>query len=408
MSSTTPAEPSTPAGNASSRRRYDIDWLRIGAFGLLIFYHIGMFFNTEGWHAKSTSANTAMEPIMWLSSPWRLPLLFFISGIAIRYLSDKLGSGRFAVDRVWRLFPVIVFGMYVIVAPQTYSELVQAGEVSSGFFEFYLGYAGTWDGPYSIHTPTWNHLWYVVYLFVYCLLLTPLIPVLRWLVDHRWMSEMTAWARRSRMGPVLILLLPTIPLFVIRFTLSNRFDTTHDLFNDWANHAISFGFVFWGYLIAKQEALWALVDRARWLAVSVTLILFGFLLLSYQDWAVTASHEIWLWAARLARVVYTWSIILALLGLARRYLNHDGPVRRYLSEAIFPFYILHQTITVVTGFWIAPLGLNVWVEFVILVIATLGGCVLGFELVKRIAPLRPVMGLKWRREKTSFTKVDVM
>ncbi|MFS2316395.1 acyltransferase family protein [Maricaulis sp. D1M11] len=397
MSSTTPAEPSTPAGNASSRRRYDIDWLRIGAFGLLIFYHIGMFFNTEGWHAKSTSANTAMEPIMWLSSPWRLPLLFFISGIAIRYLSDKLGSGRFAVDRVWRLFPVILFGMYVIVAPQTYSELVQSGEVSSGFVEFYLGYAGTWDGPYSVHTPTWNHLWYVVYLFVYCLLLAPLIPVLRWLVDYRWMSEMTAWARRSRMGPVLILLLPTIPLFVIRFTLSNRFDTTHDLFNDWANHAISFGFVFWGYLIAKREALWELVDRARWLAVSVTLILFGFLLLSYQDWEVTASHEIWLWAARLARVVYTWSIILALLGLARRYLNHDGPVRRYLSEAIFPFYILHQTITVVTGFWIAPLGLNVWVEFVILVIATLGGCVLGFELVKRIAPLRPVMGLKWHR-----------
>ena len=63
---------------STGSRHYGLDWLRIGVFILLIFYHTGMFFNTEGWHAKSLNANDAMEPFMWLSSPWRLPLLFLI------------------------------------------------------------------------------------------------------------------------------------------------------------------------------------------------------------------------------------------------------------------------------------------------------------------------------------------
>ena len=140
MSTNSPPQPAVSPGPfappASVTRHYALDWLRIIVFILLIFYHIGMYFNTEGWHAKSVHANDAMEPLMWLSSPWRLPLLFFISGVAIRFLGDKLGAGRFALDRSWRLFPVILFGMYVIVAPQTYAELRSAGVIEPGFIDF--------------------------------------------------------------------------------------------------------------------------------------------------------------------------------------------------------------------------------------------------------------------------------
>ena len=98
-------------------RRFDLDWLRIIAFGLLIFYHIGMFYVTWGWHVKSPHANSEPELAMMLLNPWRLALLFFISGVALRFLSDKLGSGRFALDRTVRLLPVIVFGMVYVYLP---------------------------------------------------------------------------------------------------------------------------------------------------------------------------------------------------------------------------------------------------------------------------------------------------
>lgn len=377
-------------------RRYDLDWLRIIAFGLLIFYHIGMFFNTEGWHAKSLHANSAMEPLMWLSSPWRLPLLFFVSGVAIRFLSDKLGSVRFAIDRSWRLFPVILFGMYVIVAPQTYVELRSAGEIEPGFLAFYRGYAAEWDGPWSIHTPTWNHLWYVVYLFVYSLLLAPLFPLLRRLADSRAFMAAGRVTSRHIGFAVLLILVPLVPLLTIRFTLMPAFPTTHDLFNDWANHAYSLTMVMLGYFLAKNDGFWHGIDRILPVSGVITVFAFVFLYWSYMDWDRTATNELWVWTARISRIVFSWTIILSLVGLARIFLTGDGPIRRYLTEAIFPYYILHQTITVVAGYALSGLGLGVWTEFFLLVLMTAAGCVLGFELVRRIAVLRPVMGLKLR------------
>jgi hypothetical protein len=380
--------------NAQFTRRYDLDWLRIIAFGLLIFYHIGMFFNTEGWHAKSLGANDAMEPLMWLSSPWRLPLLFLVSGVAIRFLSDKLGSARFAADRSWRLFPVILFGMYVVVAPQTYVELRSAGEIAPGLVDFYRGYAFEWDGPWSVHTPTWNHLWYVVYLFVYSLLLAPLFPLLRWLADSPAMAALGQMTARSGLAAMLLILLPLVPLLAIRFTLVPDFPTTHDLVNDWANHAQSLTMILLGYVLAKNDGLWRGIDRILPIAGSVTVVLGVFLFASYQNWEMAAESPVWLWTARMGRIVFSWTIILSLVGLARIFLTGDGPVRRYLTEAVFPYYILHQTITVVAGYALSGLGLNVWVEFALLVAVTAGGCAIGFEIVRRIPFLRPVMGLK--------------
>jgi len=382
--------------NPIPARRHDLDWLRILAFALLIFYHIGMFFNSEGWHAKSVHASGHIEPLMWLSSPWRLPLLFFISGVAIRFLSDKLGAPGFARERTLRLLPVIVFGMYVVVAPQTYVELRAAGEIEPGVLAFWTGYAGQWDGPWSVHTPTWNHLWYVVYLFVYALLLAPFLPLLRRGADGfaRWLErhEGPGWA-----GPVLLIALGAAPFLAIRFTLVPHFPTTHDLVEDWANHANSLLFLVYGYVFAKSDALWRGVDRALPLATALTLLLAAFLFTVYQDWDATAANPLLVWPARVGRVVFAWTMIMTLAGLSRRFLNRDGPARRYLTEAIFPVYILHQTIIVVAGYALTGRGLGVWGEFALLLAITVAGCFAGFELVRRIAPLRPFFGLKLDR-----------
>lgn len=389
-----------PNPNAAFARRHDLDWLRIIAFGLLIFYHVGMFFNTEGWHAKSTHANAAMEPIMWLSSPWRLPLLFLISGVALRFLSDKLGSGGFARERFVRLFPVILFGMYVVVAPQTYVQLLAAGEIGPNFWGFYRGYALEWDGPWSIHTPTWNHLWYVVYLFVYSLLLAPLIPLLRAGADSRIMERFGNLLARPVIGPVLLVALPVIPFLVIRFTLSEQFPTTHALLDDWANHANSLLILLYGYALAKNAALWRAIARA-WPAIgALTLVLFTFLLTAYMNVEAVFGIDWLAWTARIARIVFAWSIILTLLGAAQAFLNRDGPLRRYLTEAIFPVYILHQTITVTAGYWMAQQGWDVWTEFAALTAITALGSFAGFEIIRRIPVLRPVFGLKLRSKPT--------
>ncbi len=113
-------------------RRFDLDWLRIAAFGLLIFYHVGMFYVTWGFHVKSSHASRAVEPLMLLLNPWRLTLLFVISGCATRFMLDKMKPGAFLASRTARLLVPLVFGMFVIVPPQTYFEIVEK-----------LGYSGS-------------------------------------------------------------------------------------------------------------------------------------------------------------------------------------------------------------------------------------------------------------------------
>ncbi|WP_440958379.1 acyltransferase family protein [Oceanicaulis sp. LC35] len=381
-----------PRAMAAPTRRHDLDWLRIIAFGLLVLYHVGMFYVPWGWHVKSVHAGSGAEPLMSLLNPWRLALLFFISGVAFRYLYDKSGGWKFAGERTWRLLPVIVFGMLVVVMPQTYFQLREMGEIEPGILAFWPHYITDWEIA-GIAVPTWNHLWYVVYLFVYALVLAPLMGLLK--AFGRGPGAVLGRIWDSRFGPLLIIGLGFAPMMVYRVFLTPHFDVTHNLVWDWANHAYSFTCVLYGFFAAKSERFWRGVDRALPLALGLTVVL-GVVLTPVWAlyWDQVAEHAVPLWLARAGRVLYAWSMIVTLLGLARRFLNTDGPVRRYLTEAIFPVYILHQTITVAAGYALTRMGLDVWTEFVLLTLITYAGSFAGFEIIRRIKPLRPLFGLK--------------
>ena len=85
-------------------RHYGMDWLRIGAFGLLILYHIGMVFVPWGFQVKTAHPIAWVEIPMFLTNPWRLTLLFVVSGYASRALLAKAGgAGAFMGSRSARL-----------------------------------------------------------------------------------------------------------------------------------------------------------------------------------------------------------------------------------------------------------------------------------------------------------------
>ena len=115
-----------------NQRRHDLDWLRVIAFSLLIFYHVGMYYVSWGWHVKSPYSGEFLEPIMQLLNPWRLSLLFVISGVAFRFASDKFSRSTMAKLRTRRLLIPLLFGSFVIVAPQTYFELLANGVITPG------------------------------------------------------------------------------------------------------------------------------------------------------------------------------------------------------------------------------------------------------------------------------------
>lgn len=372
--------------NAIPDRRYDLDWLRIAAFGLLIFYHVGMFYVTWGFHVKSSHAGPAAEPFMLLLNPWRLTLLFIISGSATRFMMDKMKPGAFLGSRSLRLLVPLVFCVFVIVPPQTYFEIVEKLGYSGSVGEFYTKYV-TASGDWGIITPTYNHLWFVVYLFVYTLLIIGVGPLLKRLPAalFRWMA--TGFP---------VVLIPFFFLVLVRATLEPMFEETHALVDDWYAHALYFPAFLFGYAIAKSETFFDNCLKMRWPMLVLSLACWGLLQAgraSGNALGLPPGPGLELFGDAL-REMQAWAMILALFGFARKHLRHDNAARRYLTDAIFPFYIIHQTTIVVAGHYLNQVGLPVGIEAPLLIGITAASCWIGYEIVRRVGILRPLFGLK--------------
>ncbi|MBO9560294.1 MAG: acyltransferase family protein [Caulobacter sp.] len=380
-------------------RRHDLDWIRVGAFFLLILYHVGMFYVPWDWHVKSPHPVEVLEPVMLLTNPWRLTLLFLVSGAATRFMADKTTAGRLTKARAARLLPPLLFAMVVIVPPQSYYQVVEYIAAHPGtpltvdhFWTRYITASGHWcgtDGKCLI-TPTWNHMWFVAYLFVYTLALAGLLLIWRRLGEH-----IQAGAERALNGLGLFIW-PILFLGLMRTWLYPRFGETHALIDDPYVHAVSFSAFLLGFGLAKSEALRDRLVAARWPALVLALM-------AYIGWA----SFVWTYrgetpvpppglkeAMRFVHPVEAWCAIVAILGFGAKHLNRGGAALRYLTLGVFPFYLVHQTLIVVMAHHLAKLGLPQPLEALILIVATFAGCFATYEIVRRIPGVRILFGLK--------------
>jgi len=381
------ARQSATSPSSEAVRRYDLDWLRIFAFGVLIFYHVGLFYTTSDWYLKSRYTSSFIEPIMGLASG-RLALLFFISGVAVRFAMDKQTLRRFLPDRITRLVLPLAFGMAVVCAPQTYVELRYLGEIDPGYLSFYRDYLGF--GDFTLVRPPWNHLWYVAYILVFTLVAAACLPLLRW-ATTALASPFFAWLANGRSWRVLVV--PAIPFAMYTLLLDPYFPTTLALWGDWAYIVRTFSFFLFGFLAAKNADFWNTVDRVLPAAVAFTAMLGGLLLTAYLNEFAVTSDAVLLKGFLLLRVFYAWSLIVTLFGLARRFANRPSATLTYLTAAIFPYYILHQTITLGISYWFTVNEAPLLVEATTIILVTVLGCVLGYEAIRRVPALRPFFGL---------------
>jgi glucans biosynthesis protein C len=233
--------------------------------------------------------------------------------------------------------------------------------------------------------PTWNHLWFVAYLWVYSMILAfaAMLPPARRAAIQRGFETLFAGGR--------LFLLPIAWLFAVRAGLFPSFGETHALADDPYAHAV-YGFAFFfGVGLARSSAAWSAITR-NW-KLSLAGAGLGCAMTFYVQMSSGESMSIEL-AHAASRALLAWSAILGLLGMAQVHLHHDGPVRRYLTEAIFPYYIVHQTIIVVAGFYLKQSSVGSAVEFIGIFAATVLGCALTYEIARRINWLRPILGLK--------------
>ncbi|MGY1409256.1 acyltransferase family protein [Luteimonas sp. A611] len=386
-------------------RRHDLDWVRVLAFALLVLYHVGMYYVSWEWHVDSPHAGPALEPFMMMSSPWRLSLLFLVSGAATAFLLGKVqrqaaASGtppRFLGPRSWRLLLPLAFGMLVIVPPQSYYEVVEKlpGGYHDGYLAFWARYLAADDsfcrGDDCLDLPTWNHLWFVAYLWVYTVVAALLARFAPRVLD----CIATRLGALLASGPAL-LLWPALFLALVRVLLIGRFESTHALVDDWYNHAQYFGVFLLGFLVARNDRVWAAFVRMRWPALALWLGSWLAIATYFELFRDLQPSDALRLSMRMVWGLNQWVAIVAILGFAGRLAPGDSPTLRYLSQAIFPVYILHQTVIVTLAHNAKPLALAPLVEGPLLVVLTFALSFAGYEFIRRIPPLRPLFGLKHR------------
>ena len=379
-----------------SPRRHDIDALRALAFALVILYHVAMFYVADWhWHLKSPHAAEWLQAPMRALNLWRMDLVFLISGLAFGLVARGQTPAGLIRQRSLRLLLPLAFGMAVVVPYQAYAQGVANGLIAPGFGAFLLRYhpgsrwpAGAFDG-WEVGI-TWNHLWYLAYLWVYTVVLALLLPLAESAIGQRLRQAFT------RLRGARLVVVPVLPLALYSVLLWPHFPPTHDLVQDAWLHAVYFTVFVYGYWIGLDGGLWAELVRQRWrtlgLALGLLVLYLGLLGLAQQNGVRAARLPL-----RVLADAYLWAALLAILGWAHHRLNRPWPWLRWANASVYPWYVLHQTVIIGLVVWLAPAQLGPVLEPLALLTGTVALCWGITAVVQRVGWLRPLFGLSGAR-----------
>jgi len=101
-----------------------------------------------------------------------------------------------------------------------------------------------------------------------------------------------------------------------------------------------------------------------------------------------------------------WCYLLTVFGYGMRYLTNNHPLLSYANEAVLPFYILHQPVILMLGYFIIPMPLSILAKYALITPMAFGITLGLYEFaVRRSNLLRRAFGLKLRKPETTTAYV---
>ncbi len=346
----------------TATRRYDIDWLRVIAIALLILYHIAIVFQPWGvllWFIQSDKLLEGLWVPMSMLNVWRIPLLFFVSGMGVAFAIRKRNWLQLIMERIRRILLPFLFGIFTIVPLHVL--------IWQKYYNQDLSY-----------TVQLGHLWFLANIFAYVLLFIPLFIYIR----NDKAGNIIILLRRMFGTPWGLILIATV--FVLEAILANP--EIYEMYAlSWHGFILGLLAFFFGFCFVQSgDVFWQMLLKWRWVYFSTALLLFTVRLMFFQlkapGYLVAVESNTW---------------IFAVLGFGHKYLNRPGKLLSYLSGAAYPVYIIHMIFLYLGAFLILPLNIPASLKFILIILFTGVGCFAAYDLlIRRIKFLRPLFGLK--------------
>jgi surface polysaccharide O-acyltransferase-like enzyme len=405
----------TAAVAPPSTRRGDLDLLRALVVAGLVFFHSAVIFGPGEFPVKAAREYPVAAVFIAFGATWGMPLLFVVSGMGIWYSLRSRSPWAFAQERLRRLLVPLVVGVLAIVPLQVYLGLRRAGDTSSyaRFYRRWLDVRLSPDVPFVVQAARPDgvfqsgHLWFLVCLLAFSLLLLPGLAFLRRPGGRRVVERLAGVLTRP--GAVFLLALPLVALEVplgseVGLAAWNRY-----------SYAV---FLVYGYLTAADPRIGTAFER-HWrpgLALAVVLFAAGGAVYAAAD-----AHGDPFVDTNLASVVFRvlktvdgWLWVIAILGAARSGLARGpkamatrasaggsagggilGRLGRYANEAVLPFYVLHETVIVAVAYVVLTWRIGAGPQYGLIVLASLAATLFLYDLgVRRTRLTRLLFGLK--------------
>lgn len=285
--------------------------------------------------------------------------------------------------------------MFVIVAPQVYIEALNKGLIDISFVDFYWHYLDTDtqllpEMKTDLSLLTWNHLWFLPYLWLYSSLVLLCRFPLRSLSQASWFQKLYGW---WAVGLLMAL------FAAAGIALRADYPPTHTLFGDYYNHAKYFPVFIAGYLLAHHQRWWQQLAQYRFQLLTIAIA--SYVLLIIERHGGLAMFYQWLQPSGLQPKFYWslaavnhWSWILALIALASVYLNKPHPKLKQVNEAILPMYVLHQTVIIMLAWQISTWQLGAVIESVLIIMITILASYGAYFIIRSNLVTRYCFGMK--------------
>jgi len=296
---------------------------------------------------------------MAMLNVWRIPLLFFVSGMGVCFAIKKRNWKQLLTERAKRILLPFLFGIVFIVP------------IHVLIWQIYYNQDLTF-------LPNRSHLWFLGNIFLYVIILSPLFFYLK-RIETSLIGEKIKKLFGNPLGFLLIIASFIIETFAVKMESFELYAmTTHGFV------LVLLAFLF-GFLIIYSDAyFWKSVLKWRWFFLFMGAILFSGRLFYFD-----------LMAPNYLKAIESCFWVFTVFGFGFKYLNHSSKTLSYLSEAAYPVYIIHMIFLYLGSYLILPLNISTFSKFVFIILFTGVGCFALYELlIKRIKFLRPLFGLK--------------
>jgi hypothetical protein len=384
-------------------RYHDLDALRAFAMFLGIMIHAAMSFITVGppiWACRDNEADFWADMFIYAVHDFRMQTFFLMAGFFGALLVGRYGVLKTALHRFKRIvIPLVVFGL--LLSPTlgllwVYAEFeqYQAHQEPFAWRGFYFSTEAvlTSDSQFSgvaanyyrslafLEATIPFHLWFLYYLAIFFVIVLPLAGLVRSLKSWPVIDQANRacrWVLTSRFRWIILAIPTTLLTMLMPIPMA-------DTPTSWVpNPVIVVYYLFFfgvGWVLFHHRD--RLADFSRgWclLLISANVMILPSMFLTMQMWSEAQSREGYFLLAAGAASLYTWMMIMGLMGAFRVCLQRERAWVRYLSDSSYWCYLVHLILVI----WLAIIMVE-WnipgpIKFVLILTFTMPILVLSYH-----------------------------